>query len=74
MADVLVVDDDRKTVDLIRLYLEREGYRVRVAYDGGQALAAVRDLAPELIVLDLMLPRSTVWTSARHRRESAVPI
>ncbi len=56
-AEVLVVDDDRKTVELIRLYLERDGHRVRVAHAGGQALVAVRDRAPDLVVLDLMLPR-----------------
>jgi DNA-binding response OmpR family regulator len=75
VPDVLVVDDDRKTVDLIRLYLEREGYRVRVAYDGGQALAAVRDLPPELVVLDLMLPRvDGLDVCQAVRRESDVPI
>jgi DNA-binding response OmpR family regulator len=55
-ADVLVVDDDRKTVDLVRLYLERSGYSVRVAYDGRQALELARGRRPDLVVLDLMLP------------------
>jgi DNA-binding response OmpR family regulator len=54
--DVLVVDDDRKTVDLVRLYLERAGYTVRVAYDGRQALKLAHDRRPDLVVLDLMLP------------------
>ena len=54
--DVLVVDDDRKTVDLVRLYLERAGYVVRVAYDGRQALQLALDQRPDLVVLDLMLP------------------
>jgi DNA-binding response OmpR family regulator len=55
-AEILVVDDDRKTVDLIRLYLERDGYRVRAAFDGRQALDAAKSSAPDLVVLDLMLP------------------
>jgi DNA-binding response OmpR family regulator len=53
---ILVVDDDRKTVDLVRLYLERAGYRVRVGYDGRQALELAREQRPDLVVLDLMLP------------------
>ena len=53
---VLVVDDDRKTVSLIRLYLEQDGFRVICAYDGPSALRLARDTHPEVIVLDLMLP------------------
>ena len=53
---ILVVDDDRKIVELVRLYLEKDGYRVLVAYDGQQALQIARQRRPELILLDLMLP------------------
>jgi DNA-binding response OmpR family regulator len=53
---ILVVDDDHKTVDLIRLYLEKDGYRVLVAYDGQNALKIARARQPGLIILDLMLP------------------
>jgi DNA-binding response OmpR family regulator len=53
---VLVVDDDRKTVDLVRLYLERAGFTVQVGYDGRQALELARGQKPELVILDLMLP------------------
>jgi DNA-binding response OmpR family regulator len=53
---ILVVDDDRKTVDLVRLYLERAGFSVRVGYDGRQALELARAQRPDLVVLDLMLP------------------
>ena len=55
-AKVLLVDDDKKTVDLARLYLEKDGYKVIVAYDGKQALASARQKKPDLIVLDVMLP------------------
>src|SRR5438552_5449801 len=54
--NLLVVDDDRKTVDLVRLYLERAGYSVRTAFDGRQALELARARRPDLVVLDLMLP------------------
>ncbi|MFQ5858884.1 MAG: response regulator transcription factor, partial [Anaerolineae bacterium] len=53
---ILVVDDDRKIVDLVRAYLEKDGYRVVTAHDGLQALELARQKQPDLIVLDLMLP------------------
>src|SRR5215813_477922 len=53
---ILIVDDDHKTVDLLRLYLERDGYQVLAAHDGRQALELTRQRRPDLIVLDLMLP------------------
>ncbi len=55
-AGILVVDDEKKVVDLVTLYLKREGYRVVGAYDGRQALEMVHQKQPDLIVLDLMLP------------------
>lgn len=54
---ILVVDDDAKTADLIRMYLEREGFQVMVAYDGREALEIARQRRPHLLVLDLMLPK-----------------
>jgi DNA-binding response OmpR family regulator len=56
MAEILVVDDDRKTVDLIKLYLEHAGYEVRTAHDGERALELLTEREPDLLVLDLMLP------------------
>jgi DNA-binding response OmpR family regulator len=53
---ILVVDDDKKTVDLIRVYLEHDHYQVYVAYDGKQALEVLREHHPHLIILDWMLP------------------
>jgi DNA-binding response OmpR family regulator len=55
-SPILVVDDDRKIVALVRAYLEREGYRVVSAYDGRDALRRARIDEPALIILDLMLP------------------
>ncbi len=72
---ILIVDDDRKTVELIKLYLEKDGYRVLPAYDGRQALELVRQRAPDLIVLDLMLPAVDGLDVCRIvRAESKVPI
>ena len=53
---ILVVDDDRQIVRLLRAYLEQAGFQVLVAYDGETALQAVRRERPDLVVLDLMLP------------------
>ena len=72
---ILVVDDDQKTVDLIRLYLEKDGYRVLVAYDGRTALDYARNRRPGLIILDLMLPQVDGLDVCRLlRSESQVPI
>jgi DNA-binding response OmpR family regulator len=72
---ILVVDDDRKIVSLVRAYLEREGYRVVGAHDGKEALAAFRASRPSLIVLDLMLPEIDGLDVCRVvREESDVPI
>lgn len=56
MIKILVVDDEKKLVDLITGYLEQEGYSVLTAFDGPSALEKARASNPELVVLDLMLP------------------
>ncbi len=72
---VLVVDDDAKTVELVKLYLNRDGYKVLVAYDGVEALRLAREGHPDLIVLDLMLPGQDGLQVCRTlRSESEVPI
>jgi len=72
---VLVVDDDVKTVELVKLYLSRDGYRVITAYDGVEALRLARQSHPDLIVLDLMLPGMDGLEITRTlRSESDVPI
>ena len=72
---IMVVDDDRKTVDLIRLYLEKDGYRVLVAYDGRSAIDIARTRRPGLIILDLMLPQvAGLDVCSELRAESNVPI
>ena len=72
---ILVVDDDAKIVALVRTYLEREGYSVIDARNGREALAAIRERRPRLVVLDLMLPELDGLAVTRAVRvESAVPI
>jgi len=72
---VLVVDDDTKTVELVKLYLNRDGYRVLTAYDSAEALRLARENRPDLIVLDLMLPGIDGLEVCRTLRdESDIPI
>ena len=72
---ILVVDDDVKTVELVKLYLNRDGYRILTAYDGVEALRLAREGHPDLIVLDLMLPGIDGLEVCRTLRdESDVPI
>ena len=72
---ILVVDDDARTVDLLKLYLDRDGYRVLTASDGIDALRIARERHPDLIVLDLMLPGMDGLEICRTlRAESDVPI
>ncbi len=72
---VLVVDDDAKTVELVKLYLNRDGYKVLTAYDGIEALRLAREKHPDLIVLDLMLPgMDGLQVCQKLRDESDVPI
>ena len=72
---ILVVDDDHKTVELICVYLEKDGYSILPAYDGRQALYLARNKHPGLIILDLMLPRVDGLDVCRIlRAESRVPI
>jgi DNA-binding response OmpR family regulator len=72
---ILVVDDEKKIVDIVRAYLEKEDFRVITAYDGRAALDMARTESPDLIVLDLMLPEVSGWDVCRTlRSESNVPI
>jgi DNA-binding response OmpR family regulator len=72
---VLVVDDEAYILDLVRLYLERDGFRVESAQDGGLGLELIRRLAPALVILDIMLPGLDGFEVCRRvRTESDVPI
>lgn len=62
---VLVVDDDKEIVRILRAYLEKAGYTVLTAYDGETALHVIRSDRPDLVVLDLMLPDRDGWDITR---------
>jgi DNA-binding response OmpR family regulator len=72
---ILVAEDDRKQAQLIRRYLEREGHEATVVHDGMAAVDQARRLAPDLVVLDLMLPELDGLDVCRTlRAERDVPI
>lgn len=72
---VLVVEDDRNIAELLQLYLEKEGYAVTIAFDGGQGISKFRAIKPDLVLLDLMLPVMDGWSVCRTiRAESQTPI
>ena len=74
-ARILVAEDDRKQADLICRYLEREGYSVTVVHDGRAAIEVARQRRPDLLVLDVMMPRVDGLDVCRVlRAESDVPI
>lgn len=72
---ILVVDDEERIIDLAKMYIEQEGYKVVSATDGMTALQHILNNPPSLVVLDLMLPRMDGWEVCRRvRAESDVPI
>jgi DNA-binding response OmpR family regulator len=66
---ILVVDDDLKIAQLVEAYLRRAGYQVAIAQDGLSGLKMIRELSPDLVVLDLMLPELDGQAVARTARE-----
>jgi two-component system, OmpR family, alkaline phosphatase synthesis response regulator PhoP len=75
MKTILVVDDERNIVDLLRLYLEKEGFAVAAAYDGEEALALHARHDPDLVILDLMLPKVDGLDVCREiRRRGDTPV
>lgn len=74
---VLVVEDDESVRDVVRRYLEHDGYDVLLAHDGREGLRAAQEHSPDLVVLDLMLPELdglTVCKAIRGQPEPYVPI
>jgi DNA-binding response OmpR family regulator len=72
MADqktILIVDDDRELVDGLRAVLERQGFRVIQAHDGHQAKQAVYNQRPDLVILDMMMPRMGGYPVLEHFRD-----
>ena len=74
-VSVLIVEDDRNIAELLQMYLEKEGYAVTVAADGGQGLAKFRAIKPDLVLLDVMMPVMDGWSVCRAiRAESKTPV
>jgi two-component system, OmpR family, alkaline phosphatase synthesis response regulator PhoP len=71
---ILVVDDEPSIIQLARLYLERENYKVEAASDGEAALESVKRLNPSLVVLDVMLPKLDGFEVCRRLRASDNPV
>ncbi|MBR5236134.1 MAG: response regulator transcription factor [Clostridia bacterium] len=72
---ILVVDDDRNICELIRLYLEKEGFAVTLAHDGQAALTLFKESTPSVVLLDIMLPKMDGFQVCREiRRISNIPI
>ena len=73
--NILVVEDDNNISDLIRMYLEKEGFEVRIAADGGKAVEEFKAREPDLVLLDVMLPVLDGWgVCAKIRETSKCPI
>ena len=72
---VLIVEDDRNIADLLQMYLEKEGYAVSIAYDGGAGLAKFREEKPDMVLLDVMMPVMDGWAVCKAiRAEAQTPI
>ncbi|MDR0889113.1 MAG: response regulator transcription factor [Oscillospiraceae bacterium] len=72
---ILIVEDDRNIADLLRLYLEKEGYEVAIAFNGIHGVEKFREVKPSLVLLDIMLPGMDGWAVCRTiRSESKTPV
>lgn len=74
-VSVLIVEDDHNISELLQMYLEKEGYTVAAAYDGGEGLAKFRTLKPDLVLLDVMMPvMDGITATSKIREFSNAPI
>ncbi len=72
---LLVVDDDQNICEMLRLYFENEGYEVKTANDGADGVLAFKSFEPDLVLLDIMLPKKDGWQVCREIREiSSKPV
>ena len=75
LGKILVADDDRNIAELLRLYLEKEGYTTELAADGEEAVAKFNAETPDLVLLDIMMPKLDGWQVCREiRKKSNCPI
>ena len=72
---VFIVDDEKNICELIRLYVEKEGYSTCIAYDGAEAIEKFESVKPDIVLLDIMLPKKDGWQVCREiRATSTTPI
>lgn len=72
---VLVIDDDMNICELIRLYLEKDGYEVKTVYNGKSGIDAFGEFTPNIVILDIMLPGIDGWQVCRElRKVSNIPV
>ena len=62
---LLIVDDDQNICDMLRLYFENEGYKVKTAGDGIEGIAYFKSYEPDLVLLDIMMPKKDGWQVCR---------
>ncbi len=74
-SKILVVDDERAIADIIKFNLEKEGYIIETAYNGEEALEKVKDINPDLLILDVMMPKKDGFEVLKEVRESSsIPV
>ena len=72
---ILIVEDDPNISELVQMYLEKEGYHTKIAADGGQGVTLFRQVRPDLVLLDIMLPVMDGWSVLRTiRQDSKTPV
>ncbi len=72
---LLVVDDDRNICDILKMYFENEGYKVKTANDGAEGVNCFKMFEPDLVLLDIMMPKKDGWQVCREIREiSSKPV
>lgn len=75
LKKVLVVDDDKNICELLKLYLNKEGFETYFAYDGSEAVTSAKENEPDIIILDVMMPVINGWEACKLIRQfSDVPI
>ncbi len=75
MIKIVIIDDEKKITDVIESYLKREGYKVFTAYDGEEGLKLIKKVYPDLLIVDLMLPKLSGEEICREvRKISEIPI
>lgn len=71
LGKILVVDDDTNICELLRLYMEKDGYSVSIANDGETAVKAFSEVQPDIVLLDIMLPKMDGWQVCREIRKTS---